>query len=89
MSHCTYLIYEYCEFGNLESLMAKVTITIRLRLKIMDDVAAGLAWISDTFATAHNDIKPANIVIDAEFTAKVTNLSLSLSDSIFILKSYI
>lgn len=71
-----FLVMEFMENGSLEDFIIKTTlaqIPIILKLKIMLNVATGL---SDIHAKnfIHADIKPKNILLDHNYTAKICDL---------------
>ncbi|KAF8016594.1 hypothetical protein BT93_H1958 [Corymbia citriodora subsp. variegata] len=76
-----FLVYELCDNGNLsEWLFGKDKVLSWIqRLKIAIDSARGL-WFLHTYpegCIVHRDIKPTNILISANFEAKLSDFGLS------------
>ncbi|XP_056164372.1 probable LRR receptor-like serine/threonine-protein kinase At2g28960 [Syzygium oleosum] len=76
-----FLVYELCHNGNLsEWLFGKDKVLSWIqRLKIAIDSARGL-WFLHTYpegCIVHRDIKPTNILISANFEAKLSDFGLS------------
>ncbi|KAE8782383.1 G-type lectin S-receptor-like serine/threonine-protein kinase SD2-5 [Hordeum vulgare] len=77
------LVYEYMPNGSLDRWIfekhQEAPLDWKTRLRIIADVAKGLAYLhSDCRQTiAHLDIKPQNILLDEQFTAKVSDFGLA------------
>ena len=77
------IIYEYMENGSLEDRLSckdkKKTLTGPQRSKIIKGVAQGLNYLhtKNKPAFVHRDVKPANILLDSDFSAKVGDLGLA------------
>ncbi|XP_071912898.1 probable LRR receptor-like serine/threonine-protein kinase At1g53420 [Coffea arabica] len=78
------IVYEYMENNSLEqALFGSAEVKSRLnwliRVKICRDVAKGLAYIHEEsrLRIVHRDIKPTNILLDKDFTAKITDFGFA------------
>lgn len=77
------LVYEYMPNGSLDRWIFQkhqgAPLDWKTRLRIITEVAKGLAYLhSDCRQTiAHLDIKPQNILLDEQFTAKVCDFGLA------------
>lgn len=72
-----YVVMEFAAGGSLARLTADGPIAPAIARAIMLDVLDGLAYIHSR-DTLHLDLKPANIVLDAEGRAQVTDFGISL-----------
>ncbi|KAJ9537569.1 hypothetical protein OSB04_030302 [Centaurea solstitialis] len=75
------LVYEYASRGSLDRHLSAATLTWIQRLKICLGVARALRYLHDPDGTQqrviHRDIKSANILLDENWNAKVSDLGLS------------
>nr|GEV93838.1 protein kinase-like domain, phloem protein 2-like protein [Tanacetum cinerariifolium] len=75
------LVYEYASRGSLDGHLKDNTLTWTRRIKICLDAAKGLSYLHnprDTYQRLiHCDIKSANILLDDNFKAKVSDFGLS------------
>ncbi|GKB59055.1 kinase-like domain, phloem protein 2-like protein, partial [Tanacetum coccineum] len=75
------LVYEYAARGSLDRYLKDATLTWTQRIKICLDAAKGLNYLHDAKETyqrvIHCDIKSANILLDENFNAKVSDFGLS------------
>ncbi|XP_023760123.1 probable serine/threonine-protein kinase PBL7 isoform X2 [Lactuca sativa] len=75
------LVYEYLSRGSLDRYLSNPRMTWNQRLKICVGVARALTYLHDPRKTQrrvlHRDIKSANILLDAEWTPKVSDFGLS------------
>lgn len=75
------LVYEYASRKSLDSYLDKDDLTWIRRLKICIGAARGLAYLHNPGETQqrvlHRDIKSANILLDENWNAKISDLGLS------------
>ncbi|KAG0447910.1 hypothetical protein HPP92_028103 [Vanilla planifolia] len=74
------LVYEYMAGGNLaRALAGEVGLPWTRRLHIAAEVAAGLAYLHDFLegAVVHRDVKPTNILLTEDSTAKLSDFGVS------------
>ncbi|XP_076909278.1 receptor-like protein kinase ANXUR2 [Bidens hawaiensis] len=75
------LAYELASNGSLDSHLSSTNFTWTQRLKTCIGAARGLSFLHDANGTKeriiHRDIKSANILIDANWNAKVSDMGLS------------
>lgn len=77
-----YLVYEYMPNGSLESLLFRKTTKLldwQTRFQIATGTARGLAYLHEKCRDCiiHCDIKPENILLDADYKAKVADFGLA------------
>ncbi|KAL0915265.1 hypothetical protein M5K25_015668 [Dendrobium thyrsiflorum] len=81
-----FFVYEFLPNGSLESLLHGSShgssLTWHLRMKIALDTARGLEYLHETCnpPVIHRDLKSSNILLDAEFNAKISDFGLAISD---------
>ncbi|KAJ0954724.1 putative protein kinase RLK-Pelle-CrRLK1L-1 family [Helianthus annuus] len=75
------LVYEYASKGSLERYLNSTDFVWTQRLKVCLDAARGLAYIHDANGIKeriiHRDIKSSNILLDANWNTKVSDMGLS------------
>uniref|UniRef100_A0A0D9V2M2 non-specific serine/threonine protein kinase n=1 Tax=Leersia perrieri TaxID=77586 RepID=A0A0D9V2M2_9ORYZ len=78
------LVYEYINNGNLEqwlhgAMSQHGVLTWEARIKIILDIAKALAYLHEGLEpkVIHRDIKSSNILIDTDFTGKLSDFGLS------------
>ncbi|PWA36650.1 granule-bound starch synthase 2, chloroplastic/amyloplastic [Artemisia annua] len=80
------IVYEYAEHGSLDKYIGRInktgyTLSWLERLKICTDAARGLDYLHNHVrghrTVIHRDIKSANILIDENWVAKISDLGLS------------
>lgn len=73
--YCSGIIMDYMPRGNLSGFLKAYKPSFNMRIKVLHDIASGIKYlhhcISECEAVSHNDLKPLNIVLDADFTAKI------------------
>ena len=79
-AHGPMIVMEYMEYGSLNDLLRNETmyLTGEIILQIARDMAQGLRYLHTAKPSIlHGDLKPANILVDARFRAKVCDFGLS------------
>ncbi|KAJ9537573.1 hypothetical protein OSB04_030306 [Centaurea solstitialis] len=75
------LVYEYASRGSLDRHLSAPSLTWIQRLKICLGVARGLSYLHNPDGShqrvIHRDIKSANILLDENWNAKISDLGLS------------
>ncbi|KAL8195805.1 hypothetical protein R6Q57_025558, partial [Mikania cordata] len=76
------LVYEYISRGSLDCYLSDISLTWVQRLKICIGVARALNYLHDPPAETHQrilhrDIKSANVLLDENWNAKVSDFGLS------------
>ncbi|KAM3405898.1 hypothetical protein ACQJBY_000124 [Aegilops geniculata] len=76
------LVYEFISKGSLEDnlhVANKEPLNLDVRISILEDSAHGLAYMhSQTHNTIlHGDVKPANILLDENFSPKIADFGIS------------
>ncbi|XP_076895748.1 putative serine/threonine-protein kinase PBL28 [Bidens hawaiensis] len=75
------LVYEHASNGSLDRHLRSTVLTWAQRLKICLDAARGLAYLHDDMGSQqrvlHRDIKSANILLDKNWNAKLSDMGLS------------
>ncbi|KAA8530881.1 hypothetical protein F0562_005495 [Nyssa sinensis] len=77
-----YLVYDYMSNGSLESLLFQKVPNVldwKARYKIAIGTARGLAYLHEKcrYCIVHCDIKPENILLDAQYNPKVADFGLA------------
>ncbi|XP_044473967.1 lectin-domain containing receptor kinase VI.3-like [Mangifera indica] len=77
------LVYEYIPNGSLDSLLFKpkngFVLSWEQRFNIVKGVAAGLLYLHEEWekVVIHRDVKPSNVLIDAEMNARLGDFGLA------------
>nr|XP_043608316.1 receptor-like protein kinase ANXUR1 [Erigeron canadensis] len=75
------IVYEYASNGSLDRHLSSSSLTWTQRIKICLDAANALSYLHDPKGTQqrvlHRDIKSSNILLDANWNAKVSDMGLS------------
>ncbi|ONK66467.1 uncharacterized protein A4U43_C06F8410, partial [Asparagus officinalis] len=77
------LVYEHMEYGSLEDRLFRrgntPTIPWSVRFKIAAEIATGLLFLHQTKPEplVHRDLKPANILLDRNYTSKISDVGLA------------
>ncbi|KAL7616897.1 hypothetical protein Lser_V15G00096 [Lactuca serriola] len=72
------LVYEYITNSTLGyHIHTHAMLTFGKRLKIAAETAEALAYMHSTTQIIHRDVKPSNILLNDEFTAKVSDFGIS------------
>ncbi|KAL6538904.1 putative serine/threonine-protein kinase pbl3 [Orobanche minor] len=74
-------VYEYMPKGSLENYLFRrreTSLSWETRIKVATGVAKGLSFLHDReIPVIHRDIKTANIFLDGDFNAKLSNFALA------------
>ncbi|XP_024971981.1 wall-associated receptor kinase 2-like [Cynara cardunculus var. scolymus] len=77
-THVPLLVYEYITNNTLcHHIHSHATLTLGNRLKIAAETAEALDYMHSTTQIIHRDVKPSNILLDDEFTAKISDFGIS------------
>ncbi|CAO2163639.1 unnamed protein product [Urochloa humidicola] len=76
------LVYEFLSNGSLDNILhgdGKKPLNLAIRLSIAAESADGLAYMHSKTNTKilHGDVKPANILLDDKFAAKISDFGIS------------
>nr|CAD1819213.1 unnamed protein product [Ananas comosus var. bracteatus] len=77
------LVYEFMPHGSLDSVLFKkdsdIMLSWNMRYRIVLGIARGLAYLHEKCRKCiiHCDIKPGNILLDADFKAKVADFGMA------------
>ncbi|OVE77112.1 hypothetical protein BVX99_03520 [bacterium F16] len=76
-----YILMEYCEGKSLDTLIAENVLTLKEKCHILRQLASALAAIHES-EICHRDIKPGNVIIQDDMTARLTDFGIArLRDS--------
>ncbi|KAL7616898.1 hypothetical protein Lser_V15G00095 [Lactuca serriola] len=77
-THVPLLVYEYITNKTLcHHIHRHPILTFEKRLKVAAETAEALAYMHSTTQIIHRDVKPSNILLNDEFTAKVSDFGIS------------
>ncbi|KAJ0805468.1 putative protein kinase RLK-Pelle-WAK family [Helianthus annuus] len=77
-THVPLLVYEYVTNNTLcHHIHTNPMLTLEKRLKISEDTAEALSYMHSTLQIIHRDVKPSNILMSDDFTAKVSDFGIS------------
>jgi serine/threonine protein kinase/osmotically-inducible protein OsmY len=71
-----YIVMEYVDGGDLETVLRKRTVNLRQRLRWMHQVAEGLAYAHEQ-GVIHRDLKPRNVFVARNQTVKIGDFGLA------------
>ncbi|GJZ01351.1 phloem protein 2-like protein [Tanacetum coccineum] len=75
------LVYEYAFHGSLDRYLGKANLKWAQLLRICHGAACGLNYLHDPMGMhqrlLHRDVKSSNILLDEDFTAKISDFGLS------------
>ncbi|KAG6404302.1 hypothetical protein SASPL_136548 [Salvia splendens] len=84
------LVYEYMSKGTLaDNLHNQSTLSWNERLKICVGAGRGLDYLHSGCSVMHRDVKPTNIILDENFTGKVSDFGLAKHLGHDILESHV
>jgi eukaryotic-like serine/threonine-protein kinase len=77
--HRQFIVFEYVEGETLKELVVRTgPLTVRDALVVVREIAQGLSFAHE-HGVVHRDVKPHNVIIDPEGTAKVTDFGIARS----------
>nr|XP_043638107.1 wall-associated receptor kinase 2-like [Erigeron canadensis] len=71
------LVYEYITNNTLCHHIKEAMMTFETRIKIAAETAEALSYINSTTQIIHRDVKPSNILLNDDFSAKVSDFGIS------------
>mmetsp|Transcript_1556 Transcript_1556/g.4539 ORF Transcript_1556/g.4539 Transcript_1556/m.4539 type:complete len:668 (-) Transcript_1556:261-2264(-) len=73
------LVMEYCSNGSVRSALdsSHPSLTDGVRLRILEQAAHGLKYLNEDKGIVHRDVKAANVLLDGNFNAKITDFGIS------------
>nr|XP_043638105.1 wall-associated receptor kinase 2-like [Erigeron canadensis] len=77
-THVPLLVYEYITNNTLcHHIHKEATMNFETRLKIATETAKALYYMHSTTQIIHRDVKPSNILLNDEFSAKLSDFGIS------------
>lgn len=70
------IVLEYCSKGSLRSLLKRESLPWPRRLKLLHDLAMGMAFLHSR-SIVHRDLKSDNVLVDKNYLAKVSDFGCS------------
>ncbi len=71
-----YIVMEYVDGGDLETVLARKSVDIRQRLRWMQQIAEGLAYAHEE-GVLHRDLKPRNVFVTRHQIPKIGDFGLA------------
>jgi serine/threonine protein kinase/osmotically-inducible protein OsmY len=71
-----YIVMEYVDGGDLETILAKKSVDLRRRLRWMQQIAEGLGYAHEQ-GVLHRDLKPRNVFVTQHQTPKIGDFGLA------------
>ena len=75
-SNYIYIIMEYCKYGDLRKFLKKRPLKENKAKRIINELISGLKYLYQQ-SIVHRDLKPQNILIDNNFTIKISDFGLA------------
>jgi serine/threonine protein kinase len=75
------LVMELCSMGSLDGLIkSKKDLSLKVRVDLALDIATSMSYLH-RLNVVHRDLKPGNVVLDANMRPKITDFGLAFTQS--------